>query len=215
MQPLDPVADEIESTLRKAQIIRRSGNTVGADALIQGVIDRYPEHPEALVLMAEILEQQGKLTEARDLLAKAMEGEARSVTLERKHADLVLKTATRDQMAAALLHGDFGSMLHPEGVRRSPGTAAFFSMLMPGFGQLYNMDYIKGGIFALLAVLGWVGVLQFGTSGKAVTAWFWPSIIGLTAVYITAILDAAMRAGRFGPVEKPTRPTPPVDKPFE
>lgn len=158
---------------------------------------------------------KGEVKEARDLLAALIAAGNANVAAERKHAELVLKVASRDHLVNAALSGDFASMINPEGIKRNSATAAFFSMLLPGFGQFYNGEFVKGIIFAIAAVLFWIGLLMLGISAKQVTEWFWPSMIGLAVVYLVAILDAAVAAGRSSPAIRPERPTPPVDKPFE
>jgi TM2 domain-containing membrane protein YozV len=41
--------------------------------------------------------------------------------------------------------------------RRSPGTAAVLSVLIPGVGQIYNGDFLRG-IFWLIVTPGmWIG----------------------------------------------------------
>ena len=85
----------------------------------------------------------------------------------------------------------------------------------PGFGQAYNGHFLKGIVFAVVAVLAWVGLLNLGILNGKVTGWFLPSLLALAGVYLVAIIDAAVVAGKHGVTVRPTRPTPPVDKPFE
>jgi TM2 domain-containing membrane protein YozV len=195
--------------------LRQRGDAATADKIAAEIIEKHPEHPEALLLQAEALERQGKLKEARDVLAGLVAGDAKNIAAERKHAELVLKLAERDRMVTAATTGDFASIMNPEGVRKSASTAAFFSMLLPGFGQVYNGHLVKGIVFVALAVLGWIGVLVLGTQGRNVTEWFWPSISLLLVTYLVAIIDAAVAAGRTETRPRPVRPEPPVDKPFE
>lgn len=217
MDPLDAVTDEIQSQIRKARLLSQRGDGVGAAKIIDEVIANHPEHPEALLLKAEALEREGKLKEARDMLVPVVESETKNVAIERKHAELVFKVAERDQLINFALNDNLASLMNPEGARKSAGTAAFFSMLFPGFGQGYNGQFVKGIIFAAVAVLGWIGVLNLGFAGKNVTEWFLPSIITLGVDYVVAIIDAAVVAGKSSSVAtvRPQRPVPPVDKPFE
>jgi len=215
LEPLDPVSDEIQSRLRQARVMEQRGDAAGAEAVLAEILEKYPEHSEAVLLRATALESKGDIKEARDLLAGLIAAGKANVAAERKHAELVLKVAGREHLISAAMTGDFASMMNPEGVKRNAGTAAFFSMLLPGFGQFYNGELVKGIIFAVAAVFCWIGLLMFGIGEKQVTAWFWPSMIGLAVVYLVAILDAAVAAGRSGPAIRPERPVPPVDKPFE
>jgi TM2 domain-containing membrane protein YozV len=213
--PLDPIDEEIQSRLRKARVMSQRGDSTGAGAVLESILAEFPNHPEALLLRAKSLEENGKIRDARDLLAEVIKAGMAPISLERKHAELVLKVATRDNIVNAALSDDFTSLLNPDGVKRSPGTAAFFSMLLPGFGQLYNGEVMKGIIFMVAAVLCWIGLLVLGIGSRTVTPWFWPSLIGLGVVYVGSIIDASLKAGSGGRVAKPERPRPPVDKPFE
>jgi hypothetical protein len=217
LDPLDVVTDEIQSQIRKARLLRQRGDGVGAAKIIDELIATHPDHPEALLLKAEALEQSGKIKDARDLLAPLVGGETKNVAIERKHAELVFKVAEREQLVNFALNDNLASLMNPEGARKSAGTAAFFSMLFPGFGQGYNGQFLKGIIFAAVAVFGWIGVLNLGIAGKNVTEWFIPSIITLGAAYVVAIIDAAVVAGKNSSAitVRPQRPVPPVDKPFE
>ena len=217
MDPLDSISDEIQSQIRKAHLLRQRGENLAAERILAEVIEKHPGHPEAILLQAEALESQKKYKEARDLLAPLLESEVKSVAIERKHAELVLKVAERDQIVNFAMSDNLSSLMNPEGARKSAGTAAFFSMLFPGFGQAYNGHFVKGIVFCVVAVFAWIGVLNLGIAGKTVTGWFMPSIITLGITYVVAIIDAAVVAGRSGSsvVTRPQRPTPPVDKPFE
>lgn len=217
MDPLDSVADEVQSQLRKAHVLRQRGDEAGSRKILDEIVANHPAHPEALLLQAEAFEREGKLKEARDILAPVIDSEVNNITLERKHAELVLKMAERDNLMTFAMSDNLSSLMNPEGARKGAGTAAFFSMLMPGFGQAYNSQFVKGIIFATLAVLGWIGMLNYGVVNGEVTGWFVPSSIVLGGSYLVAIIDAAVVAGRTGASAaiRPQRPVPPVDKPFE
>ncbi len=47
--------------------------------------------------------------------------------------------------------------------RRDPWFAAFASLIMPGAGQFYNRDWIKGGI-NLLGITGWISLISYTES---------------------------------------------------
>ncbi|MEO7453276.1 MAG: hypothetical protein ABIV13_00760 [Fimbriimonadales bacterium] len=170
-----------------------------------------------MLLQAEAFERTGKLKEALDLLGPIVESEMKTVAIERKHAELVLKVAERDQLVNYAMGDNLASLMSPEGARKSAGTAAFFSMLLPGFGQAYNGQFVKGIVFIVIAVLAWIGVLNLGIANGAVTGWFLPSASVLGIAYVVAIIDAAVVAGKTGSATaiRPQRPVPPVDKPFE
>lgn len=215
MDPLDQVAEEIQVQLRKARLLEQRGDAQAAEAVRKEIVEAHPDHPEAILIKAEGLEARGDVKAARDTLGELIAAGKANIEIERKHAALVLKVAERDMLLNAAMSDGFGAMMNPQGVKRSSGAAAFFSMLMPGFGQLYNGQLVKGIVYAVVVVLLWIVLLKLGVGTKNVTEWFWPSIGGLALVYIASIIDAAVGAGRSAPAERPARPVPPVDKPFE
>lgn len=224
MQELDPIEEEMQSALRKAHVLRARGDNAGADAAVMEAVARYPEHPQSLEIKADAFISQGKLAEARDVLAEAMKRSPGRVSLERKHAEVVLKIAEKDMAIKAAMEGiDIQSLMNPAGVKRHSGTAAFLNVLLPGFGQVYNGELGKGLVIAAVAVVLWVGLFTFGLDESKIsgqnssrpTSLFWPFVVLLLSCYIVSILDAAVTAGKTAAPPPPPRPTPPVDKPFE
>ncbi|MGI8924125.1 MAG: tetratricopeptide repeat protein [Fimbriimonadales bacterium] len=216
MDTLDPSQEEIQAALRKAHVLRNRGDTQGADAAVAEVLEKHPDHPASQEVKADILASQGKLSEARDILAAIVARQPGNIAAERKHAQVVLRIAEKDMAVSQALSGDLS---HAAGARRSSTTAAFCSLMLPGFGQIYNGEMGKGISIAAVAVLLWVGLFTIGmedVGGRSQpSAFFWPIMVGIATLYIVSLIDASVTAGRMSPSGRIERPVPPVDKPFE
>lgn len=219
MKPLDPIADEIETARRQVHVYQSRGDRESASQVIDAVIAKYPDHPDALEAKADHLIHAGELNQAKELLAKIVRAFPGRIETERKYARLVLKLEERNLSASLLMgEGDFASLMNPAGVKRSAGTAAILSLLAPGFGQIYNGQLMRGIVLLLVAVVLWtlmftIGYVGAGQSGQ-MTAVGWALAVLLAAFYLGCLLDAAISAPKHA-IAAPARPTPPVDKPFE
>jgi TM2 domain-containing membrane protein YozV len=219
MKPLDPVADEIDAARRQAHVYQSRGDRESASKIIDAVIAKYPDHPDAQEALADNLISAGELNKAKDVLAEIVRTNPGRIETERKHARLVLKLEERNLSASLLMgEGDFASLMNPAGVKRSAGTAAILSLLAPGFGQIYNGQLVRGIVLLLVAVVLWtlmftIGYVGAGQSGQ-MTAIGWALAVLLVALYMGCLLDAAISAPKHT-VAAPSRPVPPVDKPFE
>jgi hypothetical protein len=119
-------------------------------------------------------------------------------------------------MSQALLEGK--ALSAPP--KRSPAYAALFSLVVPGLGQVYNGEVIKG----LVVVVLWLGIFGLnaanirvamtGGPGRGIGSLYGPQIdVGsiadalfsgagviwfglLVIVWIYAVADAAVKAGR-------------------
>jgi hypothetical protein len=219
VQPFDPVREEIRSAMSKAHALRHRGDSAGAENVMREIVAKYPEHPDALEANAELLIDQNKLPEARDLLARVIAEHPGRISTERRHAEIVLRIANKDAVVQRLLTGDMGDIMNPAGVKRHAATGGFFSLLLPGFGQIYNGEFVKGICFASSAVVLWIGLFALGMAGgggkkSQLTGFFWPILVLLLTIYIVGIADASVAAARSTPAPPPDRPKPPVDKPF-
>jgi hypothetical protein len=230
LDALDPVQEEVRTAVSKARVLRARGDLAGADVLLAELLERHPDHPGAMEAKAEALVEAGKTVEARDLLAEVVAKHPGRIATERRHAELVLKIAEAEMLKQALLSGMDPSLIGtPAGMKRRAGTAAFFNMLLPGFGQIYNGELTKGLILAGFTVLSWIAMFAlalervpdgFRRDGSQkfathTTGFFWPVLVSLLTVYIVSILEASATAAKAPPLPKPERPVPPVDKPFE
>ena len=159
--------DEIEEELQAAEFERlygtvrmqlRRGLTDSAAQAAAELLERWPESTTAHELMGDVLYVQGKVDEAMAAFAKAKEIEPANADAERKYAALMLKTGEverRRERMAMMLEDPAAHVKHK---RSQPMTALMLALVFPGFGQVYNDDYMKGlglfsGAFVILVLL--------------------------------------------------------------
>jgi tetratricopeptide (TPR) repeat protein len=158
---------EIEDELRAAEFERlygtarmqlRRGLTDSAAQAAEELLERWPDSTTAHELMGDVLCVQGKVDEALAAFAKAKGIEPANVDAERKYAALMLKTGEverRRERMAKMLDDPAAHVKHK---RSQPMAAMTLALVFPGFGQVYNDDYMKGlglfsGAFVILVLL--------------------------------------------------------------
>jgi hypothetical protein len=86
------------------------------------------------------------------------------------------------------------------GGRKNMALAIGFSMLVPGAGQVYNGETVKGIVFLGLFAGGVAAVdaARFSTeSNRSISAYGWVSLVYLASVYAWNIFDAPLSAKRI------------------
>ncbi|MCL6624088.1 MAG: tetratricopeptide repeat protein, partial [Fimbriimonadales bacterium] len=153
----DPVEDLAETLSKRAEVLYERGEVESARQLVEKFVGDHPGHPAAMELQADLLRLEGKWEEARDLYASIIKQFPGRINTERKHAQVVLRLNERELERLASLDAlEWQEMRNPAGLQRHASTSAFLSLLMPGFGQAYNGQWGKAGVFAILAI-GWGG----------------------------------------------------------
>ncbi len=174
---------------------------------------------EAHELLGDLLVSVNRPEQALESYGRARELNRSRVALEDKVARAALKRAARLN-AVALSQAYLDGTAKSDMAKRNPAYAALLSLLLPGLGQVYNAQLVKGMTmlftytlcFALsvLAVLrdfaarapGPRGILYgpridtsaiLSTLFTGVTA-IW--VVLLLALWVYSVVDAAVRAGR-------------------
>jgi tetratricopeptide (TPR) repeat protein len=161
---LDPKRDEFERLLRIAHIHQVRGEREKAQALLQQALELEPANASVWELLGDYRREAGDWQGAHDAYKHAHELMPDNATIERKYAEAVLQLTRQQeqyrQWERALEGKDTDrSTLLP----RNPGLAFMLSLLMPGVGQLYNGQFVKGGI--LLGIVFVCTVLFMLTPG--------------------------------------------------
>jgi len=216
MKEFDTVAADVEDALSKARVFVSRREASAALAVMDELLRKYPEHPKVLDAKGDILRELGKLEEARECYAKVISNHKGWISTEKKHAEVVFQLEQAKYATETLMKEmSFAELMNPAGVKRSGGTAAFLSLLLPGFGQIYNGEFIKGIVMLLIAVISWVLLFTVGWVGASINAVGWFFIVVLVMLYIVSMIDAGAGAAKRVPSPPPPRPKPPVDLPFE
>lgn len=157
---LDPRRDEVERLLRQAHLEKLRGQSEQARATLQQALELMPDAPDVWELLGDYRREAGDWKGAHEAYQKAYELAPDNPHIERKFAEAVLMLSRQQeqyQMWERALEGKetADATLLP----RNSGLAFLLSMLMPGVGQLYNGQWVKGGVLLALWVLGWVAFM--------------------------------------------------------
>lgn len=159
---LDPKRDEIERLLRMAHIHQVRGEQNKAKELLQQALELDAENAGVWELLGDYQRAAGDWQGAHDAYKKAHELDPSNATIERKYAEAVLQLTRQQeqyqQWERALEGKGAGDAI---ALPRNPGLAFLLSLLMPGVGQLYNGQFVKGGVILGVMV---VGVIIFLTT---------------------------------------------------
>ncbi|MCX7924502.1 MAG: tetratricopeptide repeat protein [Fimbriimonadales bacterium] len=152
---LDPKREEIERLLRLAHIHQVRGERSKAKELLQQALEQDAENAGVWELLGDYQREAGDWQGAHDAYKKAHELDPTNAPIERKYAEAVLQLTRQQeqyqQWERALEGKDAG-----EGIAlpRNPGLAFLLSLLMSGVGQLYNGQFVKGGIILAIMIVG-------------------------------------------------------------
>jgi tetratricopeptide (TPR) repeat protein len=198
-------SDRIATLLREAHLLRMRSRFVEAEEKVEEAVALAPGDPSALEMLGDLLAEKGALSEAAEAYHRAMERAPERTALEEKHAHLVLMIADQKHerdLAERLLANP---ALVASGRRRNPALAFFLSAFLPGMGQLYNGEYLKGVLFLggsfLTFLLGGEALLRlvFAASGSRVAPSGMEAAFGFLSLllWIAAVVDAPVRAQKM------------------
>jgi tetratricopeptide (TPR) repeat protein len=152
---LDPKREEIERLLRLAHIHQVRGERSKAKDLLQQALELDAENAGVWELLGDYQREAGDWQGAHDAYKKAHELDPSNAPVERKYAEAVLQL-TRQQEQYQQWERAIEGKGAGDGIAlpRNPGLAFLLSLLMPGVGQLYNGQFVKGGVILGIMVLG-------------------------------------------------------------
>jgi len=144
---LDPKRDEIERLLRTAHIHQVRGEREKAKTLLQQALELDAENASVWELLGDYRREAEDWKGAHDAYKQAHELAPDNAAIERKYAEAVLQLTRQQEQ-----YQQWERAIEGKGVGdttalpRNPGLAFLLSLLMPGVGQLYNGQMLKGGI---------------------------------------------------------------------
>ncbi|HUU53863.1 MAG TPA: hypothetical protein VMY87_02995 [Armatimonadota bacterium] len=219
----EPTFAEIQTRIRellgRATLLRARGEQQKALQLVQEAADLNEDSWEVHELVGDLYLDLGKGEQALDSYRRARELNPSRGLLEEKIGKAAIARAAREQtarMSEALLEGIARPLTPP----RKPTMAALFSLVIPGLGQLYNGQALKGFVMAIffvvffgfttMAILGEVRAASISPQGALYTPPIDPGAVlsgvftGVNAVwallllglYIYSIADAGLTASR-------------------
>jgi tetratricopeptide (TPR) repeat protein len=174
-----------------ANVARRRGQFQEAEKACREAIELTPSDAAALELYGDILQACGRVDDALYAYEQAKKADPRRASAEKKYAELMLMQDREVEL------------LRQEYIPRNPKIAVLFTALFPGGGQLYNGEPTKGFLIAvsmliLVILLGWTPLGFPGLGAQGITWSFVLFTLLALGVYIYAVIDANIGAGRNG-----------------
>ncbi|MBI3910304.1 MAG: tetratricopeptide repeat protein [Armatimonadetes bacterium] len=207
----DSSGERVARLLREAHLFRMRAQFEEAAARCRAALDLAADDVDVLQMLGELLQDQGRLEEARACFQRVLELQPGMPTAEKRLAQVVLEISERQQerLAAQMLlaGGDTGAAER----KRNALIALLLSLLCAGLGQFYNREYFKGAVLAITFVVGmWfgfgplLGVLLVFSGIQPRNTLIDESgvgpflfLLGLLA-YIISLIDASARAQKIG-----------------
>ena len=198
--------ERLERLLRDAHLHRMREQWSAAETLCRQALAIAPEDVSALEMLGDLLTGKGDVQGAEDQYRRALERAPGKPSLEEKLARIALRRdeEERERLEAQLL------LSTPRGKaesKRNTTMATLLSLFCAGAGQLFNRQFVKGGI--LLAA--WITCLAIGgqdlfkfTLGiagllpRTETVNDTAAMVGFAGlgIWVYSLLDAATQAGK-------------------
>lgn len=217
---------EADNFIRLAKVAKMRDQHQEAARLLQQAADVAPGAPNVLEMLGDELVERKRFGEARVVYRKALRISPKNVTLDRKHALMVLRTSSPMSFEAAMRSAD-SPFVAPDDSVASAKAATTLSFFAPGTGQLVLGETNKG--FTLL--FAWVlcifvltlmsqdiqGIVHsLGGQKASYSDWVYLPIAAMLLVYIIAVGGCASRIkSHWKPARSTERPVPPENLPFE
>jgi tetratricopeptide (TPR) repeat protein len=219
--------------VRQARVEKMRGNAARATELLKEAAQTAPNSPALHEALGDDLMERRQIKAAKDAYARAIKLDPKNVGLERKYAEIVLRTATlgslEDQMRANLSDSPF---LTSEDTLANAGWVTFLSLFVPGSGHLVLGRTVAGIVIMVswIAMIFWIFLMQKDVLGLLAMVGIRPSngaskpgsltvlfpIFVAAALHLTAIFQcAALAKGKSRGGRSVSRPLPPVDMKFD
>lgn len=177
-----------ERMLTNANIARRRGLFKEAERECREALDLVPGDAAALELYGDILQSVGRVDDALYTYGLAKNIDSTRKTTEKKYAELML------------LQNREIDLLRDESIPRNAFLSVLLSAFLPGTGQIYNGDTLKGLVIAVIVgsciyLLGWTPYgFHKGLKSISFQLAFFTIVAVLTYAY--AVVDANVSARR-------------------
>lgn len=199
MQPDSPLPPELDRLISEIFLRVRQGRYAEAANRLVAAKTLAPDHPAVLEIEGDLAFAQGRFSHAEKCYKLALAGDPQNGKLEEKYATALLKVRFPAYLANQIPDDSPWS----NRVSRNPTLSALQSAFLPGLGQFYNGDLLKGIIifsvtliidFSVLHLIGnalyvkreqnipMLTTLSHGTSLVLVLL--------LLAIWVYAVIDA-------------------------
>ncbi len=200
-------ADErVERLLRDAHLSRMRDQWVHAEALCREALSISPGDASGLEMLGDLLTAKGDLTGSEEQYRRALEVAPTKPSLEEKIARIALRKDEdeRERLAMQLM---LTTPRSKDGAKRSVMVATMLSLICAGAGQLFNRQFVKGGVllglWLICLAIGWQDMFKFtlGITGLLPRAERVNDVMAMVgfvglAIWVYGLLDAASQAGK-------------------
>jgi TM2 domain-containing membrane protein YozV len=146
---------EFDRLITAAHVHRRRGDYDMAERTIKQALGICPDDLDAREFSADMLFARGKLEEASQHYKEIMAADKSRASAEEKYAKTILQIAEgkrQQQLLKDILENP--SKYRNAAPARSPAVAAILSAA-PGFGQIYNGQFVRGVVIFTLTMIFW------------------------------------------------------------
>ena len=224
--PTPAQAEQAERLVRQAMLEKQRGNKAAVTKLLEEAVAVAPGAPATLEALGDDFAERKRTQDALDCYKRAMALDPKNVGLEKKHANLVFRVGSAgslDQQMRANL-GDPLLLTGGDHVANL-GVARILSFFVPGAGHLLLGRNAAGFTMLAVYILCWIwlfvqkedvaGLVRMilGGRGNFGVGIFPPLFIAIITMFVAVgSLGSERKSAR---AVKPTRPTPPVNLPFD
>lgn len=227
-KPTPEQIEEADKLIRRAALEKRRGNNPLASDLLKQALEVAPGASIALEALGDDLLERKHFGAAQEAYRSAHRADPDNPSIERKLAQISVQGFANLSVEDQLRMGSFDSPFIRQGeAMANPKMAIFFSVVVPGLGQLV-LGYAKKGLtifliwlfsailFAIFATKLRTGqhnlpAIAYFPLGLAIATW----LAGVADISSIAKGSGPQNLGGTGGASKPSKPVPPVNLPFE
>ena len=211
--------DKLDRLLQRYRLEKTRGNKEIAAQFLKEAQDMGGKTSLVLEILGDDALERRQMNEALDFYARAMKALPKSISVEKKHADLVFRTKAKS--ASLMMTSQFENVA-------SARSATMLSVMVPGLGHLVTGEVVQGLAYLVVYVgaFVWALLIDGGIQGLVamVSNRSEPALNGLVFVplfimaitWISSVVAMSTRSKMMGRrLDKIERPTPLDDKPFE
>ncbi len=200
--------EQIRDLMARATLARVRGDREQAMRLAQQALVLDEENWEVHEFIGDVLMENNRGADALASYKRAWALNPKRVELETKVARAAVRFAARqDQMA------NMNAILEGRGTKeptRKPAVAGLLSLLLPGLGQLYNWQVLKGAVL-VVCYLVVAMITMYSSAARLKETHDYGALVSGSAVWIVLGLllmiyrdsDAVMTARKTVETEKP------------
>ncbi|MHB9035178.1 MAG: tetratricopeptide repeat protein [Armatimonadota bacterium] len=144
---------EFDRLITAAHVHRRRGDYTEADRAINQALELRPTDLDTREFAADMLFARGKLEPALEAYKAILAEDSSRVSAEQKYARTVLQIS-EGKRQKELLQDMLDNPAKYRTPARSPLVAAILSAA-PGFGQIYNGQFVKGAVIFAATMIFW------------------------------------------------------------